>query len=404
MSPKFRLIVIGIVLIVLAGSACRRPKPAATPTPTSTSTALATPTPSPVAIPSPTATPYPTPEATPTIPPELWRSGWPKTEARNEITALAIDPSNGQSVYAGTSAAIYLSVDGGESWTRVSSLPNLVAMVVDPRNGDTLYAYFWPKLLDAPQEPRGFRKSSDGGKTWSDPSGGVSAQIIGQATTLAIDPSNPATILVGTVYQNSYGRIFRSLDGGASWQVTYIITSVMGIGDMTAIAVHPTANNVVYAANSVYHGGVVVRSDDGGLSWRPLAPVPMPLAFPVSLALDPLDIDSVYVAFQAPMGGGANVYKTKDGGSSWSLVSDGLPIGASNPLLLIDPSDPKNMFISFQGSNGGVIQTTDGIFWTKLSPEGAPQFRHVTALGYSPAERKLYVGTADDVWQSTRFP
>lgn len=382
----------------------------ATPVPVTTTvpppTAAISPTPQPTLTPVSTPTSEPTPTPVPTRTPEPWVSYWPTGEARRGIATLTIAPSDGRTIYASTQEAIYRSNDGGKSWTIVSRVPNLVALAVDPVNRDTLYAYFWPRLSDSPQEPKGLRKSSDGGRSWSDPTTGASADIIGPATTLAISPSKPSVIIVGTAYYGTYGRILRSADGGASWQSTYAIDSVMGVGDVTAIAIHAASANIVYAAVSVYHGGSVIRSDDGGLSWRSTTPVPMPLSFPASLALDPNDPNVVSVAHQAPTGSGVEVYRSHDGGGSWTKASNGLPEAkAWRPLLTIDPLNPKVLFLSVQGTNAGIYRTKDAAnSWAKLSPEGAPQFADVTSLGYSPREQMLYVGTNEGVWQANLSP
>ncbi len=283
----------------------------------------------------------------------------------------------------------------------VNSLPNLVALAVDPTNRDTLSAYFWPRLVDSPPEPKGFRRSNDGGKSWSDLTAGASADIIGPTTTLAVNPLNPNVILLGTAYHGICGKILRSTDSGYTWQTTYAIECVMGTGNVTATAIHPTSPNIVYAGHTVYHGGSVVRSDDGGLSWRSTAAVVMPLSFPASIVLDPSDPNIVYVAYQAPTGAGAAVYRSGDGGQSWTKASEGLTgEAASGTQLAIDPLNPRVLFLSLQGPQAGIYITRDGAnSWTRLTPEGAPQFTYVTSLSYSATERILFAGTNEGVWQ-----
>ena len=287
-----------------------------------------------------------------------------------------------------------------------NSLPNLVALAVDPTNRDNLYAYFWPSLVNSPPEPKGFRKSSDGGQSWSDPTAGTSADIIGLGSALAVNPLNPKVMLIGTAYYRTCGGILRSADGGATWQTTYTIECVMGTGNVTAMAIHLASANIVYAGHTVYHGGSVIRSDDGGLSWRFTAAVPMPLSYPVGLALDPSDPNVVYVAYQALVAAGVAVYKSSDGGQSWIKASSGLPEGTAGAgQLIIDPSDPKVLFFAIQGLNGGIYITRDGAnSWVKLTAEGAPQFAYVNSLSYSPVEHTLFVGTNEGVWQSRLLP
>ena len=422
-----RSMVVCLLLIFLGLAGCR---PDAAPTSTAipaTSTALPSPSvtvsPSPTATSSPVPTPTPISIPTPTSTLEVWVSYWPSGQtpslrgySPNQITALVVAPSDGQTVYAATWAALFRSIDGGKNWTMVNSLPNLEAdfivltraLAVDPLNRDSLFAYFWPKAkaVDAPPELKGFKKSTDGGRSWSDPSSGASADLMGLVNTLVVNPSNPNIIMVGTDrYNQKSSRILRSTDGGATWQVTYTIDPVMGVGNITTIAIHPTSPNIVYAGHKVYHGGSVIRSDDGGISWRFTATVPMPLSYPVGLALDPSDPNVVYVAYQALVAAGVAVYKSSDGGQSWIKASSGLPEGTAGAgQLIIDPSDPKVLFFAIQGLNGGIYITRDGAdSWVRLTPDDAPQFAHVTSLSYSASEHTLFAGTNEGVWQS-RLP
>lgn len=333
---------------------------------------------------------------------EPWVSNWPSNQPTNQVTALAVAPSNGQTVYAGTPAAVYRSTNGGGSWSAVSGLANVEVLAVDPTNPQVVYAYCWPAYPATSQE-RGLRKSADGGQTWSDPTGGTSADSIGQVTALAVDPANPQVLLAGTPYQGTYGRILRSADGGATWTTTYTINSVMGAGGVTVLAIHPLSHDVVYAAHDVYHGGTVLRSDDNGLTWRRLASAPEPLSFPASLALDPTNPNVAYVAYQGPMAAGVSIHRTNDGGGSWTKTSNGLPTtAASKPRLVANSLDSRVLYLSVQGDNGGVYRTIDsGNSWRRLSPVDASRFDNVGALVYGG--QKLYAGTNEGVWQTGAF-
>lgn len=337
---------------------------------------------------------------------QSWQSNWPSGQPTNQITALAISPTDGQSVYASTPEAVYRSTDGGASWTNVSSLANVVAMAVDPSSRDIVYAYCWSNHESTPRSPRGLRKSTDGGRNWSDPTGGSSANTIGMASLLIVDPANPQTLLAGTSYHGTLsGRILRSTDGGASWLVTYDVNSMMGVGGMSALAIHPTAPNVVYAAHDVYHGGLVLRSDDSGANWRALAHIPEPLSNPAALALHPTNPDIAYVVYQAPMGYGVSIHRTTNGGASWTKLNPA-PVGSLwGPHLLTDPRDPNELYLSLQGDSGGVYRSSNaGDSWIRLSPEGDTSLSRTTALVYNPANRMIYAGTSQGVWNTQVLP
>ncbi|MBI2906164.1 MAG: hypothetical protein HYX92_00765 [Chloroflexi bacterium] len=335
-------------------------------------------------------------------PEDPWASGWPAEQSANQISALAVAPSNGKVLYASTPVGLYRSTDGGTKWAAASALPNIVAIAVDPTRTDSVYVYLWPQRTGAPNL-KGLRKSADGGRTWIDPSGGVAAEAIGRATVLAIDPANPQFMYVGSADPANYG-VSRSTDGGATWRATYTLQALMGVGEITAIAIHPTARNVVYAAHAVYRGGLITRSDDGGASWREL-PAIEPLSYPASIAVDPGDSNIVYAAYQGPTGSGVFLYWSSDGGASWTKVGRGLPAGrAWTPRLAIDANNPRVLFMSLQGDNAGIYRSVDGGgVWTRLAADDAPQLAYVSALGYNPADMTLYAGTGQGVWQK-RIP
>lgn len=325
-----------------------------------------------------------------------WTSGW-QSQADNQILTVEVAPSNGRVVYATTRAGVYQSTDAGTSWSMVSDLANAITLAIDPTQADTLYAYIWP-LVDGTDDPKGLRKSTDGGRTWADPSDGAALGAIGEARALVIDPRNPSLLLAGSAYRVGSGQILRSADGGVTWDSTYSIQALMGIGEVRDIDFDLADHNVVYAGHSVYHGGVVVRSQDNGLTWQALPSPPEPLSYPAALATDPDDHDFFYVAEQRPMGAGITLYRTQDGARSWLRIGQNLTLdNAFNPRLTVDPQDPRTVFLSVQGDNNGLFKSTDrGNSWTKISGDGVA----VTTTSYASSERILYAGTDRGVMQS----
>src|SRR5687768_16591947 len=103
----------------------------------------------------------------------------------------------------------------------------------------------------------------------------------GTVTSLAIDPTDASVLYAGT----HRSGVFKSTDHGETW---FPAGSGLRIGfDVDALVIDPTAPEIVYAAN----GGFVFRSADGGRTWQRSSPDDL---WPRSLALDPRSPRVVY--------------------------------------------------------------------------------------------------------------
>ena len=131
---------------------------------------------------------------------------------------------------------------------------------------------------------------------------------------LALDPTTPTTVYAGTE-----GGVFKSTDGGGSWNavntgMTCGSAPIIFICSVAALALDPTTPTTLYAGTL----GGVFKTTDGGASWQPgehgagepLRPCPRPR---------PHDPD--HRSTPGRLGG---VFKTTDGGASWSPVNTGL--------------------------------------------------------------------------------
>jgi hypothetical protein len=317
------------------------------------------------------------------------------------VHTLTSDPTDSQVLYATTPLAIHRTTDGGQSWSVLTTeVPNIVAMAVDPQDSAILYTYSWPKFGDFTASFEGWRKSIDGGQTWFDPYQGPPEQAAEWVNGLAIDLSDPQVLYAGTAYQSGgYGRILKSEDGAATWQPVYTIESVMGVGDITALAIPTLRPELVYATHSVYHGGTVLKSTDRGLNWTPLGDHEF-LSAPTALALDGQDGLRAFVAWQQPMGAGVRLHCTTDGGLNWSKCEAGLPpSGAWSASLAMDQGAPQRVFVGLQGEGAGVYATEDGGGqWALLDQGASLALESVLCLAYSASSGVLYAGTEDGVW------
>jgi len=118
------------------------------------------------------------------------------------VTAIALDPSNHDTLYIGTTRGLFASTDGGGRWVQNRMIPqgSVAALAVNPVK---------PSILYAGGADIGVVKSTDGGATWTAVNTGLTNHAI---RTLALDPQQPDTLYSGT-----NGGLFRTVDGGEHW-------------------------------------------------------------------------------------------------------------------------------------------------------------------------------------------
>jgi photosystem II stability/assembly factor-like uncharacterized protein len=217
----------------------------------------------------------------------------------------------------GTHVGLYVSSDGGRHW-RFDSLSGDDAMNLQRQGADTIWL--------AGHEV--FKKSSDGGVTWSDvrPAGLPSLDIHG----FAVDPRKPTTLYAAVAGEGLY----RSQDGGRSFALA---SGEVG-GNVMALAVLPDARIL---AGDMQQG--LLESSDGGASWKQTLQAQL-----MGLAVNPSNPKRLLAA-------GAGIALSIDGGRSWRSVLD-LPDGVG-PVAW-SQSDPKLAYAV--GFNRTFYRSADG--------------------------------------------
>ena len=251
------------------------------------------------------------------------------------VNALAIDPSTPATLYAGTSGGIFKSADSGGTWAAANTgLTNLYvqALAIDPSTPATLYAGTYGGVF----------KSVDSGVTWAAAGTGLPPYV----DVLAIDPAAPATLYAGTLGP----QFFKSIDSGDTW-------AYMGAGpndpwgydSATVLAISPATPATVYAGT--WYG--LYRSADAGQRWTAVN-TGLNDTYVRALAIDPSAPSTLYAGtadMYAPWAG-SGILKSSDGGTSWTAMNAGL----TNPFvnaLAIDPSTPARLYA---GTDGGVYE------------------------------------------------
>jgi len=327
------------------------------------------------------------------------------------IGAVAIDPSNSQTVWVGTGESwvrnsvsvgtgVYRSRDGGENWEALglSDSEHLSRIVVHPKDSNTVYACALGHLWNSNTE-RGVFKTTDGGKTWNkllyrnDSTG---------CAEMAMDPQDPAVLYAAMwdVRREPHNfrsggpgsGLFKSTDAGATW---HELRKGLPEGDLgrIGIAVAPSNHARVYAVVEARNHTALFRSEDAGESWAEVNN-----SFNVSgrpfyfarLVVDPKNPDRVYKP-------GFFLTISEDGGKSFSAAfstseGPGDRLHSDLHALWINVDNPDQMLV---GTDGGVYQSLDrASHWRFLSNLPVAQFYHVSADMADPYN--VYGGLQDN--------
>ncbi|QKX06752.1 glycosyl hydrolase [Aquimarina sp. TRL1] len=229
----------------------------------------------------------------------------------------------------------------------------------------------------------GVWKTTNSGTTWkpifdSQPSFSIGA--------IAIDPSNPHTIWVGTG-ENVGGRhvaigdgIYVSHDDGATWKNSGLKKSE----HLSKIIVHPTDSNIIWVVSQgpLWNSGGergVYKSTDGGGSWKRTLGDDEWIGA-TDMVIDPRNPDVLYAAtwqrhrtVAAYVGGGpgSGIHKSTDGGETWTKLTSGLPGSNMGKIgLAISPFNPDIIYaaIELDRRKGGVFMSANrGASWKKQS-------------------------------------
>jgi photosystem II stability/assembly factor-like uncharacterized protein len=306
------------------------------------------------------------------------------------IGAIAIAPSDPNIIYVGSGEAdmrsdisygngVYKSTDGGRTWNHIGldDTRQIGCILVGPQNPEVVYVAALGHAY-GPNAERGVFRSTDGGKTWQkvlhkDENTG--------AIDLAFDPNNARAIFAvlwqtrrppWNVYPPSNGPgsgLYKSTDGGSTWErlAGHGLPSE-GLGRM-GIAFSPSHPSRVYLIVDAKQGGLY-RSDDSGDNWTLVNNEARLWGrgwYFGGVTVDPRDPDTVYVCNTA-------AYVSRDGGKSFTPFK-GAPGGDDYHSLWIDPGDSRRMILS--SDQGTVVSLNGGETWSSWYNQPTAQLYHI---------------------------
>ena len=282
-------------------------------------------------------------------------------------------------------------------------------------------------LAGVPDQPATFYIGSSGGGVWKTVDAGRSWLNIsdgffdvGGIGAIAVAPSNPKVIYVGTGEASIRGQttspgdgIYKSTDAGKTWVH-------LGLADtlhIAAIAIDPGNPDIVYVAAqgnpwipSSDRG--VYASHDGGKTWKRVLFV-SPTTGAHDLSIDPKNPQVLYAALwdhqRLPWnirsgGPGSGLWKSTDGGGTWHRLRQGLPELMGNTGVSVSPVDSNRVYAMIEAVHGGVFRSDDaGRTWRRCNGDAGIRDRgwYYTRIYADPQRKDTVYVLANSIVRST---
>ncbi|MDT0538797.1 VPS10 domain-containing protein [Croceitalea sp. P059] len=297
----------------------------------------------------------------------------------SSIGSLAITPSNPDIVWVGTGETfvirpahamgdgIYKSEDAGKTWKNMGlKLTGRIGRIlVHPTNPDIVYAAALGHTY-GPQQDRGVYKTVDGGKSWErvlfiDENTG--------AADMALNPNNPDQIMVAmwSIHINTWGLrsggagggIYRSMDGGSTWKA--LSENGLPGGNKnhvgkTAVAISYSQPNIAYALFEI-DSPALYRSEDFGESWTLQTQnhdINERAPYYTRMAISTDDPNELYFA-------SVKFSVSKDGGKT---LKSGYRAGGDNHDIWVDPTNANRIMVAHDG--GASISSNRGKSYQRI--------------------------------------
>jgi photosystem II stability/assembly factor-like uncharacterized protein len=295
------------------------------------------------------------------------------------VTTVTGVPSQPFTFYMGsTGGGVWKTVDAGQSWTNVTDgqigVGSMGAIDVSQSDPNTIYIGTGSDGLRSNVSiGDGVYKSTDAGKTWTH----VGLRDAGNIGGVRVHPSNPDIAFVAAIGNpfkpNAERGVFRTKDGGKSWQKVLFVSDSTGAVD---VEFQPGNPSVVFAAmwraerkpwtiiSGAREGGIY-RSTDGGDTWSKVTTgLPNELVGKANIAVSNANPNRIYVLIEAKPGSG--LYRSDDGGASFQVASTFAQIITRPFYYTTITADPQNADVLYAGSEGYFRSADAGKTWQPM--------------------------------------
>jgi photosystem II stability/assembly factor-like uncharacterized protein len=264
-----------------------------------------------------------------------------------DARSLAYDAHNPDHILLGTSTGqMFSSNDGGATWSRLARLGGddyvIDHISVDPEDANRMFVSTWSA---ANQQTGEIFRTRDGGATWQT----LPAMHGKSIRAMAMYKANPRILVAGAL-----DGVYRTNNGGDTWERLSPENSAE-IKNIESIAVDPKDPNTVYAGT--WH--LAWKTSDGGANWQHIN----------KGMIDDSDVFSVIVDHENPSivfaSACSGIYKSETAGNLFSKIQ-GIPFSARRTRVL--KQDPTNENIVYAGTTEGLWKTVDlGKVWKRVS-------------------------------------
>ncbi len=314
------------------------------------------------------------------------------------IGAIAVAPSDPNIVYVASGEGlqrpdlsvgdgIYKSTDAGKTWSHLGLRDGqqIPALIVDPRDPNRLFAAVLGHPF-GPNAERGVYRSTDGGATWEK---SLYKDENTGASDIEMDPTNP-DVLYACLWQarqgpwedkNDYGGaaggIFRSTDGGMTWK--QLAGGLPADLRQAYVAIAPSNPQRIYSSLATTDSTAIYRSDDAGEHWTQITTDKRP-AMRIGggdlavIKVDPKNPDKVYTTSIV-------TWRSEDGGKTWTGIR-GAPGGDDYQNMWINPENPNTILLV--SDQGAIITVNGGATWSSWYNQPTAQIYHVIADNQFP--------------------